>query len=554
MESSPPPNSKPSALGLSWSHFVFFLLESFILLALATPLMTTLIPRDPYSQEELSKLYPKELKLQLVQVFLRHGERTPVSSRFENAGLIPYWPYCNVSRRMVQMAASKEDLSSWNGFQWRRKMETFGDKDQSIVTVGAGGDIEGICQHGELTDKGRETTYQLGERLRRLYVDQLGFMPKIKTDTEDMYLRATTIPRALESLQQAFWGMYPPSARTQEFEPPVIVARSVSEETLYPNESNCRRFRQLARLFADKAAKKWNDTEQMDYINSVYSKWMPENSPRVAVDSHPRLSGIQDTINATDAHGPAIRLPAEFYNKKARGYMEDIAVDEWFTGYNESTEYRKLGIGALMGDVVDRMVTTAVDGGWRSETAASGSTASTGKAIKFAMSGCHDTTLAAMIGSVGGSDYKWPPFTSSVAVELFSRAEQPATTSTPLPPKQAGGFFSFLSGSSSSSTPPTHLPPSPTARTPLSSLPAPARECLQKHYVRIRYNDQPIRIPGCAANPQNHLPGDETFCTLDAFKEIVDKFTPQSWKNECMQNLGEGMYGKDGSEKAVSGF
>lgn len=79
-------------------------------------------------------------------------------------------------------------------------------------------------------------------------------MPKIKEDTEDMYLRATSIPRALESMQQAFWGMYPTSARTQSFPPPVIVARPVNEETLFPNEGNCRRFRQLARLFADRAA------------------------------------------------------------------------------------------------------------------------------------------------------------------------------------------------------------------------------------------------------------------------------------------------------------
>ncbi|RDW90232.1 putative acid phosphatase [Aspergillus mulundensis] len=538
--------------------------------------MTTLIPHAPYSQDEIDKLYPKELKLQLVQVFLRHGERTPVSSRFENAGLLPYWPYCNVARRMVQMAASNEDLSSWNGFKWKRKMETFGDRDQTIVTVGAGGDIEGIwqvniypvcasaassncssSQHGELTDKGRETTYQLGQRLRNLYVDQLGFMPKIKSDTEDMYLRATTIPRALESLQQAFWGMYPPNARTEDLQPPVIVARSVSEETLFPNESSCRRFRQLARLFADKAAKKWNDSEEMDYINSVYGKWMPENSPRVAVDSHPRLSGIQDTINATDAHGPATRLPTEFYNNKARAYMEHIAVDEWFTGYNESTEYRKLGIGALMGDVVDRMVTTAVDGGWRSETSASGSSAEKGKAIKFAMSGCHDTTLAAILGSLGALDNRWPPFTSSIAVELFSRAGSASSesTNTALPaPKQGGGLFSFLTGSTSSTSSKTHLLPSSTARTPLESLPDSARQSLQEHYVRIRYNDRVVRIPGCAVKPENHLPGDDTFCKLDAFKEIVDKFTPKSWRSECVQNLGEGLYGKDDKEKAISGF
>lgn len=35
--------------------------------------MTTLVPRKPYTQEELKALYPSELELQLVQVLLRHG-------------------------------------------------------------------------------------------------------------------------------------------------------------------------------------------------------------------------------------------------------------------------------------------------------------------------------------------------------------------------------------------------------------------------------------------------------------------------------------------------
>jgi hypothetical protein len=30
--------------------------------------MTTLIPRDPYTQDELARLYPAALKLELVQV------------------------------------------------------------------------------------------------------------------------------------------------------------------------------------------------------------------------------------------------------------------------------------------------------------------------------------------------------------------------------------------------------------------------------------------------------------------------------------------------------
>lgn len=298
----------------------------------------------------------------------------------------------------------------------------------------------------------------------------------------------------------------------------------------------------------------------MAYLNKLWSKYMPETSPKVAVDAHPRLSGIMDTINATDAHGPETKLPSEFYDKKGRAVLDRIAVEEWFAGYNESNEYRKLGIGALMGDVVDRMISTAVEGGWRSETSASGSgSPGIGKAIKFSMSGCHDTTLAAILSSVGGfQDESWPPFTSSVAVELFSQASSDVTdtrsmleeVSTPQISQKPGLFSSLMGGKSGPKTPVT----SATARTPLSSMSEDKRESLRKHYVRIRYNDRPVRIPGCAAKAENHLPGDETFCTLDAFKSIVDKFTPQSWQDECLQNLGSGLHGPDDRERSVAGF
>lgn len=109
-------------------------------------------------------------------------------------------------------------------------------------------------QLGELTDKGRETTLALGERVRHLYVDQLGFMPKILSDADMIYLRATPMQRALDSVQQAFVGMYPLSARTASFPPPTIITRAPADETLFPNESNCKRFSQLSRAFAQRTA------------------------------------------------------------------------------------------------------------------------------------------------------------------------------------------------------------------------------------------------------------------------------------------------------------
>ncbi len=45
---------------------------------------------------------------------------------------------------MVQAASSKQDISSWDGFQWRRKMEAFGNNDESVVAAGPGGEIEAM--------------------------------------------------------------------------------------------------------------------------------------------------------------------------------------------------------------------------------------------------------------------------------------------------------------------------------------------------------------------------------------------------------------------------
>ncbi|KAI5307232.1 hypothetical protein KEM56_002413 [Ascosphaera pollenicola] len=428
---------------------------------------------------------------------------------------------------MAATAASKEDLSTWDTWKWERKMEGLGANDEPITAKGPNGELHDICTLGELTDKGRQTTFALGQRLRHLYITQLGFMPAVRSNTDDIYLRSTPIPRALESLQSAFWGMYPPQTRIAPFTRPTVVMREFGEETLFPNEAGCRRFRQLARLFADEAARQWNDSKEMEYINSKISKYMPPATPRVAVDGHPRLSGVMDTLNASLAHGPATRLPSEFYDEKVREYIDKISVDEWYAGYREDVEYRRLGIGGLWGDVTRRMEQAALKGGWRPDINVSdGEDKKETPAVKMALSGCHDTTLASLLASVGAYDSEsWPPFTSSVAVELFRRASSPAT---PVP-EASGGIISRLTGSAAASE-------------------KAKQAALENHFVRIRFNDKIMRVPGCAV-PGNHLEGDTSFCTLKAFMEITDKFRPKDWKAECRMNLEKGPY-QAGREKA----
>lgn len=492
------------------------LIHSFYLpLKRSVSAMTTHLPRPPYTPDELKKLYPEELQLRQVQVILRHGERTPVGPRFQDAGLHPYWPYCLAARQMRSVIMTAKDATNFDSMEWKRRIETFDKQDFPTLAEGPNEEADSICNPGELTDTGRKTTLALGERLRHLYVDQLSFLPSILTDPALLYIRATPIPRALESVQQAFLGLYPPTARIADLPSPTIVTRSPQDETLYPNETACKRFAQLSAAFAQRAAALWNESPEMDYLNKKIGRYMPESSPKVAIDSHPRLSGIMDTVNATLAHGPSTRLPSAFYDSQVREFMDKMVVEEWFSGYQESEEYRALGIGGLVRDMVLRLSQT-VDASTAHET------------HKFCISGAHDTTLAGVVASLGGyAGESWPPFTSHVAMELFRKK----TASDDVFPTSGGWRIPFFTFGQSK----------PSPRTPVAELDASSRARFREWYVRIRYNDRPITVPGCKPEGK-HLPGDETFCTLEAFKEITDKFAPRNWKSQCRENLGKSAF------------
>lgn len=261
-------------------------------------------------------------------------------------------------------------------------------------------------------------------------------------------------------------------------------------------------------------------------MTSKLGKWMPPDSPAVKVDSHPRLSGVMDTINSTLAHGPKTKLPKEFYDQKAMDYIERIAVEEWFAGYKESREYRRLGIGSLVGDITARLVERT--------RALAGHPMESGQHVRFAMSGCHDTTLAAVLASLGAfEDAKWPPYTSHIAIELL-RAKR---TSESLPPSQSAGLWHRLFGQAQNLL----SGPTKSARTPLAQLSDNEKASFDGYFVRIRFNDAVVRVPGCAPVGK-HYGDDESLCSLVAFKEVVDKITPTDWRKECAMRVGESAF------------
>lgn len=118
--------------------------------------MTTLTPRPPYSEDELSTLYPSHLQLEQVQILLRHGERTPVSARFQASGLHGSWPYCRAANELKSAVLAAD--GAWDSLSWKRRLETLGKNDSPNAVIGPEGEIDGICMPGELTDRGRVST------------------------------------------------------------------------------------------------------------------------------------------------------------------------------------------------------------------------------------------------------------------------------------------------------------------------------------------------------------------------------------------------------------
>ena len=509
----------------------------------------------PCSEKELRKLYPSNLKLEQVQILLRHGERAPTSARFENAGLAAFWPYCSAAKQLVSVIMNTKS-SSWSPSHWRRHLETFDSNDNPVLVSGPRGEIEGMCNLGGLTDQGRRSSQALGAYLRNLYVDQLQFLPSTLSDPETVYLRATRIPRALESLQETFWGMYHPNSRSKNFPPPAISLRAPTDETLNPNNGYCKRFAQLARAFSRRSAERWNSSTEMEYVNDLIGKWMPEDGQRVAIDSQPRLSGILDTINSTLAHGSETKLPNEFYDKKGMAIMNRLVIEEWFSGFDESREYRALGIGSLLGDVVSRMILSVEKNSKETFCQVKkldGTPSSINRpnaTFKLGLSGCHDTTLAAVLTSLGALKLEtWPQFTSHIALELFRKAEESMSAVCKADEVSSLGesaqHISVNDGFRQPFLPSRVMNEKRTIEIALSigrkkidTLQPSARSKLDGYYVRILYNGQPVTVPGCKASGK-HLDSDESFCTLEAFKGIVDDFTPLHWKQDCWSNLND---------------
>ncbi|KAH7377610.1 histidine phosphatase superfamily, partial [Pyrenochaeta sp. MPI-SDFR-AT-0127] len=384
---------------------------------------------------------------------------------------------------------------------------------------------------GELTDHGRNSMVQLGRDLREQYITGLSLLPSMLSNPSYVYFRSSPFPRALESLQHVIWGMFPPESRTPDFGSVNIVQRGERDETLLPNEDYCVRFIQIFKAYTERASNRWNNSDEMKYINALIGKYVPQGL--ITVAGAPKIHAIYDIITSTLATDN-IRLPEAFYDEKLGDIVDRLAYNEEFGSYGENKEMRTVGIGAMLADVVERVVSKVEHEAISASQACSTNddyTESTGvesNGTKLWLYGSHDSTLGAVMAGLGADEViegecRWPPYGSVLAVEVFRDMKDEGIISQPT--SSVPGFLSDM----------RHHP---ISRTPTRRLSQAQKARLRNYYIRLRYNNRSLTIPGCKLAGKNWNE-DATFCTLEAFKEIVDHFTPSNWRRECGQNLSK---------------
>ncbi|KAK6178514.1 hypothetical protein SNE40_013292 [Patella caerulea] len=323
-----------------------------------------------------------ELKLKHIQVYFRHGARTPI----------------HVIPSLGEVSYSENDI--------------LGDVtktlfDIKVVDLDAGGEpevspiqrsyekrrLKGGGLPGSLTCYGQEQMFDLGRSMRQ---DYASFLPR-EFDPDDIYVRSTNIHRTIASLRCVLAGLYGSEELNAKGPVTIPVSRTQSE-ILFPNSHNCPVVRQInhaSMIHFDDIPGFKEDRKKLENILGIDS----EHGSRKL-----NFIFIRDDIVARVTHG----YPMPDIIKPFLDMIEKNAIKMMYYAFcGQSEAQRKVGLrlttGLAVGANLDRM-----------EEAVQGK-----RKHKMCLYSTHDSTLVALLASFDIFDHTWPPFAADLRLELY---------------------------------------------------------------------------------------------------------------------------------------
>ncbi|EHY65357.1 hypothetical protein NERG_01803 [Nematocida ausubeli] len=323
------------------------------------------------------------LQLEYVHLVHRHGERTPLM----------FGPHDKTNWNMCHRVSQID-------YTIPRKNPTLLDRAKSLlsymhigpampvrfkITQNSGRQFN--CAPGQLTDKGRETLFNVGKWFRKKYIEEEKLLsPSFKSS--EFNLRSTNFQRTLESLQSLMQGVYKDTREAMN-----VSVMDLTQDSLTSNKY-CPKLKALKDMSHQTLKKTFEGeaSEIRKYFTKNHSPFFSTLSPYA----------IYDLVVSSRAHGLTqfLRVP-----KSIMSSLEKYSVQLWFNHLNMK-EALSLNTGGLLKEISECMLVKSI-----------------GKesSIKASIFSAHDITVYPLLMSVGLNTMEWPKFGANVVFELFRK-------------------------------------------------------------------------------------------------------------------------------------
>jgi len=315
---------------------------------------------------------PEDFEVVHVSLFLRHGDRTPIS---KTVGAV--LDVTNDIELWQSLLPSDEDMENWDAMN-PVEPEDIASRPYDY----------GKAPFGQLTVQGARECQAIGADFRQRYIEDQEILPH-NLAADKIKARTTNLRRTQQSLQNFLLGLYPEETRDPSDPTIPISTCDLSEETLIPDSGhNCPKFVKMARNLALEA----------------------RQSQKIIKAEREIMRGLGYPPGGSKwAQAREVLTCYLLQNKPLPNELGEQEIDRlgYINGYLWGYQYRdmevgRLATGRIFAEVFDDMVNAMDDD----------------DAPQLSVYAGHDSTLVPILCALGVYDDQWPPYASNVALEL----------------------------------------------------------------------------------------------------------------------------------------
>ncbi|XP_035669926.1 lysophosphatidic acid phosphatase type 6-like isoform X2 [Branchiostoma floridae] len=327
------------------------------------------------------------LELKLVQIVFRHGARTPISRlppSIEQAtwssDLVKTVPHTLIDYRVVSLDGGAQPPSPVEDSYQKH------------------GPHKGGARWGQLTTLGQQQMFDLGQLLRKHYVENNRFIDP-GYNPQQVYVRSTNIKRTVESARCVLAGLFGNSQSDRE-DPIRIYTSHVNKEIFWPNYVHCGHlgaFWKTAWGLLDTALPGYReDRLKLQHILGIQEA------------RQFNIFGLRDELTARKAHD----LPIPENLAALEDVVEQRATQCMAALVSGVEDGHSHALRLSTGPVIN-LLTQNMQRAQNSENC-----------HKLHLYSGHDTTLIPLLKALGIFDDRWPPYAAHVTLELYQDAKK----------------------------------------------------------------------------------------------------------------------------------